>query len=288
MVHLVVGIRQVAEFLRAGHGQLLVPADMVHRVQQRPHAQAVGQQQELEHADALHHDQDDHPGQAPAHAVFHVLPHLVGVFRQGVHALLHVRADAALLGVIVGIVHQQPGLGVFLLRAQRPVLFRQLHRPDGFRDILIPAGFQHQAHGVVFPVHQVHGLLHGRLQLGQRRGVGRVFEHHRQGLLPPAVLLRLPEIVLQVGPLAHHGIALDLLRQVVGGVHQVIRRRGLLNIVARRRGQAMEGVHRPEGGHQQDHHDHQGNKEHKHREASQRNAPARTFFPQRHGFQPPV
>ena len=165
--------------------------------------------------------------------------------------------------------HHQAGLVGLFLFGQRLVLFAQLHILQGSRDIRVPGGVQHQPHGIVFPAHQVHGFIHGRLQLGQGRGIGGVLEHDRQCMLPPALLFRLPEIILQVRPVPHNGVALNLFRQVIGGVHQVVRGGFQLNIIPRRVGQGVKRLHRADGGIQQDGHNDRGQKEHKPGKASQ-------------------
>ena len=269
VVHPVIGFRQVPEFLCSGHRQFLILPDVADRLQQRHNPQVGEQPEDLEDTDALHNQQDDHPFQGAVCPCLHLIPDFLGASGQCVNAFLHVFTDPALLRVILRIMHHHPGLVHLRFRVQRQVLFSQLNILQGCGDIRVSCRVQHQPHGIVFPAHQLHGFLHGCLQLPEGRGIRSVAEHDRQGPFPAAVCFRLPEIIVQVCPVADHGIALYFFRQVVGSVHQCVRGRGKLNIIPCRLGKAAESFHCVEGGIQQGCRDDQGKEKHQEREASQ-------------------
>ena len=286
VVHPVIGFRQVPEFLCAGHRKLFILPDVADSLQQRHNPQVGEQPKDFEYADALHNQQDDHPFQVTVRPGLQLIPDLLGAAGQRINAFLHVLPDPALPRVILRVMHHCPGLVHLCAFIQCQVLFGHLHVLQGCGNIRISCRVQHQPHGIIFPAHELQGLLHGCLQLPEGRGIRRVPEHDCQGTLPAAVRFRLPEIILQVRPVSHHGIALDLLRQVVGSVHQFICRRGKLNIIPCRGGKAPESLHRFERGIQQGRRDDQGKEKHQKREASQRYAPSLSFPERQHSFSP--
>ena len=104
----------------------------------------------------------------------------------------------------------------FFLWAEGSVRLRKRDLPERLRVVvdIISAGVDLQAHGVIFPVHQRQGFLHGCSQRPVSRGVANIVMDPGDGMIPSPGLLRLREIVVQIDAISGLRKAPGLLRKV--------------------------------------------------------------------------
>ena len=223
-LQVVVCAGQVPEFARAFLPDRPVLPDPLHRLQHRVDPEPDREpDHENDHEDLQH----DHQ----AHEVHH-LPHIgdgcvFGVERQRlqrVEAFPHVRADPVLHFVVFVVQHHFRGALHLFFRGKGGVVRAQLHGCHFVPKVRISFGVAHQAHRVVFPVHQLPGFTQGRLELLERRPAPGGGGHRPDGFLTPPGSERFLKVFVHEAPVPGHGKALHALRQEIRGLHQLMRR----------------------------------------------------------------
>ena len=237
----VVGPGQIAKLVGAGLMDRPVGAYALHGPEHGIDAEAYRQPDKEQRPHNLQHDHRAHKMQDIAQLCQGFGFGIVRQCLQRVEAVLHVHADAFLLVIVLVVQHHLCRAAHLLLRGEGRILFAERHIPQLDRAVGIAPGLDHQAHGVVFPVHQIHRLLHGLLEpykrVGKSRGAGHLFD----GALAPVGLKRLGKILPQKAHVPVYREALHPLGQIVRCVHQLMRRLIHRNLVLGRLRQIAEG-----------------------------------------------